>query len=358
MIDRIFTAKPTNLLENDILDHQSHQSNNLSQNSERSCLTHSVKANKTNLLYSKILFPYENERRKADKYIENYSAVKPEINENLRKFLKNSQQSSLKRNNSANISKDQRHSDDRSASRKLLEHPNSLHFSILNQFLNSNERKINHFYGKDNLNISSISRIVERNVTKNYLPIDVNKFRKTMVPAGYADAFSRGKTQGSMRKLDDYWKIQKHDEAKLDKIFNNIYKKKREIEGIEKRVKGRVEEVRAVPARLIDGQDVFWEKFDNANRYYEEFTGLKEKFEQRHRKLLGEYFREKLQFKVFQRGSSSLEILKNRMKNNHFEKFETTLKKIETERNNQYKKNATFRPSEKNRSSFSLHDKL
>lgn len=47
---------------------------------------------KTNNIYSKILFPYDDgSRRNAHKYLENYSATKPDLNEDLLKYIKKKQ---------------------------------------------------------------------------------------------------------------------------------------------------------------------------------------------------------------------------------------------------------------------------
>jgi len=358
MVDRIIIVQPINLLEKEVPQRNfSQKSNIISQNSDNSILSQTFKPKNKNLV-SKILFPFENDRRKADKYIENYSAIKPEINENLRKFIKSSHNSNPKRNLSANDSKEMRNSPKRS-SRTAFDHPNSLHFSILNQFLNANERKLAVFFGKKEMNITSISRIVDRNATKNYLPINVNKFRKSMIPAGHANGFLEEKKLGYMKKIDEYWKAQRHDEAKLDRIFDNILKKKWEVEEIEQVVKGKIENKGDLPSKLIDKKEEFWQKYRDAEKYYERFDGLKERFSERHREKIREYFHEKLELKKTIKGNLSDEVVKERLKDRNYEEFQKKLTKIKMEKKVQERKIAKFNEVPlRNRSSLSLYEKV
>lgn len=59
----------------------------------------------------------------------------------------------------------------------------TVNISILNNFLNSNEKLINKYVPKTS--IETFSRMVKRNMVKNIKePIDVNRMRHIMLPAG------------------------------------------------------------------------------------------------------------------------------------------------------------------------------
>ena len=45
--------------------------------------------------------------------------------------------------------------------------------------------------------------------------MEINKFSKTMVPVGNTNGFFEVKKQNSLKKIDDDWKTQRHDEAKF-----------------------------------------------------------------------------------------------------------------------------------------------
>lgn len=62
----------------------------------------------------------------------------------------------------------------------------TVNISVLNNFLNSNEKLINEHVPKTT--IETFSRMVKRNIVKNTKePIDVNKIRHIMLPAGQVD---------------------------------------------------------------------------------------------------------------------------------------------------------------------------
>ena len=164
--------------------------------------TPSIPLPKTSNIVNKILFPYDDSesRRNAHKYLENYTSIKPDINKNLLTFLHHNPTffTPLKPSHDKPIShlsiRDKSPIKPLTKTQSFLIKPakpkvftsNPQHFNILNRFMNANERKIEAFYGKNDINIPSISRVVERNITKAYLPINVNKVWRTMVPAGHS----------------------------------------------------------------------------------------------------------------------------------------------------------------------------
>lgn len=356
MNSRVFQTKPLFFIESSppktlkdpkkIEKKASKETNNTQ--SHDSSFTNTPIITKTKNIYSKILFPFDESRRNAHKYLENYTSSRSEISPFLLKFLRSGKKSGEKTKENSSTS--------------LENHPNSLHLSTLNRFLNNNQHRINAFFQEKTVNVPCLSRIVERNVTKNYFPINVNKTRKEMVPVGSCTGFYTNKKKRSV-SVHEFSKTQRHDEAKLDRIFCTILKKKTELEEVQGKIQKKIQGKREIQEKLfkIPAEDEgFWKEFYCAGQYYKEFQGKQEETKERYNErieniLINKYKRKKISNI---HGNLSVDRIKEKMKDKSMEKFQDILRKIQNNQEEKIKKITKFQEhSLRNRSSFSLHEK-
>lgn len=357
MNSRIFQAKPLYFIESsppkDLrnskkLEKKASKETNHSQSSDSSFTNTPIVA-KTKNIYAKILFPFDESRRNAHKYLENYTSSRSEISPFLLKYLRNSKKSCEKTKENSSVS--------------LENHPNSLHLSTLNRFLNNNQHRITAFFQEKTVNVPCLSRIVERNVTKTYFPINVNKTRKEMVPVGNCSGFLLKKKKRSV-SVHEFSKTQRHDEAKLDRIFCTILKKKAELQEVQEKIQRKIKGKREIDEKLSkiqEGDQGFWKEFYCAGEYYKEFEEKqgerKERFGERIENLLINKYKRKKINNVH--GNLSVDRVKEKMKDKNMDKFQDILKKIQKNQEENVKKLTKFQENTlRNRSSFSLHEKL
>lgn len=310
--------------------------NHSSKNSKSSSFIDINPQKTKNNLISNILFPFDDSnRRNAHKYLENYSAIKPEINKNLLKFLQQQRKHSQSFQNKSEI--------------RAPSPENGHQFGILNRFLNANERNLEAIYGKNEININSLSHIIERNITKTYLPINVNKTRKVMVPVGNVNGFEEKKRSFSTKKLD--CKTQRHDEAKLERIFSTILKKKRNLDEISLNIRSKIEQKKNYKKVFINPKDHFFQEFDRTKQYYEQFDVLKGKSIKRHKEKIHEIMVEKY-LKKRKTKEISMDSKQTRLKDKNLEEFQKVLSKIQGIKGEKAEREVKFTKLDENTRNF------
>ena len=116
--------------------------------------------------------------------------------------------------------------------------------------LNSNFSTTNNFFsGKQtvaqNLDVTTLSRIVIRNSKKTKTPVNVNETRHSMVPAGHTGLPSLKKEENLLisstnsNAKHELLRL-RHDEAKLEKIIASTNQKKKEFEEVDELVKKKL----------------------------------------------------------------------------------------------------------------------
>jgi hypothetical protein len=167
-------------------------------------------------------------------------------------------------------------------------------FSTTNNFF-TNKQSTNQ---SQNLDATTLSRIVIRNSKRVKIPINVNETRLAMVPAGHSRLPSvikdenKTSTQNLTNGKNDLLRL-KYDEAKLEKIIASNEQKKKEIQEIDYVVKKKLEERSDHIKEYFNKKDPFWRSFFDSNKVIEQFDVCSKNFNRRMDERIQDYHDDK-----------------------------------------------------------------
>ena len=158
--------------------------------------------------------------------------------------------------------------------------------------LNSNFSTTNHFFTNkqtpfnqtQELDVTTLSRIVIRNSKKTKTPINVNETRNAMIPAGHSQLPSiiihEQKLSSTLPNPNELLKL-RHDEAKLEKIIASSEQKKKEIHEIDEIVKKKLMDKTEFNREYFNKKDPFWRNFFESNKVLDQFDSCNQNFTRR-----------------------------------------------------------------------------
>lgn len=159
--------------------------------------------------------------------------------------------------------------------------------------MNSNFSTTNNFFGNkqtnqtQNLDVTTLSRIVIRNSKKNKVPINVNLTRSSMIPAGHTQLPSiikdeiQNNTRGHHQQNKNELFRLKHDEAKLEKIIASNSQKAKEFQEIDDIVKKKLFDRGEYNREYFNKKDQFWRNFFDTNKVIEQIDFCNDNFNRR-----------------------------------------------------------------------------